>query len=105
MPYKCPLINGRKCPESNSKDGGCPAWADGILESNALTSEQRVTSDCMFRLLPRWLLQGYSNTDGVRAEMSAMRGAVAAAVSTTVAHAIENGNDIPVNMLSSGEED
>ena len=48
MPYKCPLINGRKCPESNSKDGGCPAWADGILESNALTSEQRVTSDCMF---------------------------------------------------------
>jgi len=103
MSHKCPLIGNRRCPEKSDKDGGCPAWVTGVVESEAFTGQQRAISDCVLRLIPRWLLQGYANTDGVRASLSSMRGAIAKAVEMGVEKAIESGQEIPPRLLGNGD--
>ena len=103
MSHKCPIIGNRRCPEKSDRDGGCPAWVEGVVETETVTKEKRAVSDCVLRLLPRWLLQGYSNNYGVRAEMSAMRGAIAKAVEMGVEKAIESGQKIPPRLLGNGD--
>lgn len=100
MAHRCPLIGGKRCPEKADKDGGCPAWVTGVVETELLTRSERVVSDCVLRLLPRWLLQSFSQSEGVRAEMGAMRGAVSTAVALGVEKAIESGYEIPPKLLN-----
>ena len=104
MAYRCPMINGRKCPEKADKDGGCPAWVPSVIEVETQTQQERVVSDCVFRLLPRWLLQSFGQSEGVRAEMSSMRGAIATAVEMGAQKAIEAGYEIPTRLIAEGDQ-
>jgi hypothetical protein len=101
MSHRCPIIGGKRCPEKADKDGGCPAWVPAVLESNSQTGEERIVSDCVLRILPRWLLQGYGQTEGVRGELSEMRNAVVSAVAIGVEKAIESGNPIHPKLIGS----
>ena len=99
---KCPIIR-KACPKSNNEDGGCPAWVEGVLEKEIVTGEQREVSDCVLRLLPRWLLQSTEQSNGVRAEMSAMRDSVTDAATVLLGNALNSGGDIPIGFIKSGE--
>ena len=99
---KCPIIR-KACPKSNNEDGGCPAWVEGVLEKEIVTGEQRVVSDCVLRLLPRWLLQSTEQSNGVRAEMSAMRDSVTDAATVLLGTALNSGVEIPRGFIKSGE--
>ena len=102
MSHKCPLIGNKRCPEKSDKDGGCPAWVTGVVESEAFTGQQRAVSDCVLRLLPRWLLQGFANTDGVRAELGEIREAVVNAVYVGTGQMIGSGVDKDSKLLGNG---
>ena len=99
---KCPIIR-KACPKSSNEDGGCPAWVEGVLEKEIVSGEQRVVSDCVLRLLPRWLLQSNEQSHGVRAEMSAMRDSMTDAATVIMGNALKSGVDIPIGFLKSGE--
>lgn len=46
--WKC-----QQCPERNDQDG-CPAWIDGVVETNVQTGEIRVVRQCMLPKIPEW---------------------------------------------------
>lgn len=48
--FKC-----HKCPQSNDEDG-CPMWWE-IMETNIQTGEEKLTKDCGFQLMPKFLLE------------------------------------------------
>lgn len=54
---KCPIANMR-CPRNNDPERGayCPAWTE-YAETNAATGEERVTKECMFQALPRFMVE------------------------------------------------
>ena len=62
-----------------------------------------MVSDCVLRLLPRWLLQSTEQSNGVRAEMSAMRDSVTDAATVLLGNALNSGVDIPIGFIKSGE--
>ena len=97
MSHKCPIINNKRCPESASRDGGCPAWVEGVLEANP-HGEQRVVNDCILRLLPRWLLQGYADSEKVRGEIHANREALNDLMVTFGQSMANNGLDGAINI-------
>ena len=74
----CPLIRA-KCPESASRETGCPCWVEGIVETNQ-QGEQRVTAECVLRMLPRWMTQSAAANAVNAGELSAMRSGVMRAV-------------------------
>ena len=75
---KCPII-GKRCPESADRDRGCPAWVEGVVEHNP-AGDKRAVSDCVLRLLPRWLLQATAASAVNAGELSAMRSGVVRAI-------------------------
>ena len=74
----------------------------GVIESNPSTGEERVVSDCVLRLLPRWLLQGYAQSEGIRGELGEMRNSIISGVAIGVEKAIEGGAPIPPKLINGG---
>lgn len=63
------------CPKDSDI---CPAWAE-IIETHVRTAEERVTRECVFRLLPRLLVQGIKAANRPAAELSELRAVIAKA--------------------------
>ena len=52
MSYKNPF-ECKDCPESEK---GCPAWTE-IVETNIQSGEERITKDCLLKLMPRLMIE------------------------------------------------
>jgi hypothetical protein len=52
MSYKN-AFNCKKCPGNNTPDG-CPMWWE-IVETNLQSGEERITKDCGYVLMPRFM--------------------------------------------------
>lgn len=61
----------KRCPKSNDEDG-CPAWAE-LIETHVRSGEERVTKECVFRLLPRLMLEVVKASNRPAAEIGELR--------------------------------
>ena len=52
MNYKNPF-ECKECPESEK---GCPCWTE-LVETNIQTGEERITKDCLLKLMPRLMIE------------------------------------------------
>ena len=68
MNYKNPF-ECKECPESEK---GCPCWVE-ILETNIQTGEERITKDCIFKLLPRLMIEVIKASNRPAAAIEATR--------------------------------
>lgn len=59
------------CPQSNGEQG-CPAWSE-IIEAHVRTGEERITKDCLFRLLPKMMVEVVKASNRPAAELGEMR--------------------------------
>jgi hypothetical protein len=84
MAAKC-ILADRVCPERNTPVPDerfyCPAWVEGIIECKRDgTMAERATSDCYFRVAPRWSSQSIRAGQVHAHELSAMRDSIVNAV-------------------------
>lgn len=54
---KCPMA-GMVCPRNSDPERGkyCPAWTE-YVETNMQTGDERVTKECVFKALPRFMIE------------------------------------------------
>ena len=73
--WKC-----HKCPES-AGERGCPAWAE-YVERNPQTGEERVTKECVFQALPKFLVHTIAAANQAAATIDSHRNEVIKAMSS-----------------------
>lgn len=71
MNYKDPF-NCKDCPESEK---GCPCWTE-IVETNIQTGEERITKDCLLKLMPRLLIEVIKASNRPAAAIESTRNAL-----------------------------
>jgi len=71
MNYKNPF-ECKECPESEK---GCPCWTE-LLETNIQTGEERITKDCLFRLMPRLIVEVIKASNRPAAAIESTRNAL-----------------------------
>lgn len=57
------------CPQDTAI---CPAWAE-LVETHVRTGDERITKDCMFRLLPRMIVEVIKASNRPAAEVGQLR--------------------------------
>ena len=68
MNYKNPF-ECKECPESEK---GCPCWTE-LLETNIQTGEERITKDCLLKLMPRLMIEVIKASNRPAAAMESTR--------------------------------
>lgn len=68
MNYKNPF-ECKECPESEK---GCPCWTE-IIETNIQTGAERITKDCLFKLMPRLMIEVIKASNRPAAAVESMR--------------------------------
>jgi hypothetical protein len=58
-----------RCPKDSAI---CPAWAE-LIETHIRTAEERVTKECIFRMLPRMMIEVIKASNRPAAEMGQLR--------------------------------
>lgn len=76
--WKC-----HKCPESAGEQG-CPAWAE-YVERDAESGQDRVTKECVFQALPKFLIYAVAAATQASASIDAHRNEIV----STLAQAAE----------------
>ena len=71
--WKC-----NKCPQSGDEDG-CPAWAE-YVERNHETGADRITRECVFQALPKFLIHAVAAANQAAATMDGHRNEMVAAM-------------------------
>ena len=71
--WKC-----RKCP-GTADENGCPAWAE-YVERNPHTGEERVTKECVFQALPKFLIHTMAAAGQAAATMDRHRNEIVTAL-------------------------
>ena len=71
MNYKNPF-ECKECPESEK---GCPCWTE-LLETNIQTGEERITKDCLFKLMPRLMVEVIKASNRPAAAIESTRNAL-----------------------------
>lgn len=62
-------FNCKKCSESVK---GCPCWTE-LIETNIQTGEDRITKDCLYKLLPHLLVEVIKASNRPAAAVETMR--------------------------------
>lgn len=92
-----------QCPRSaDVEKGGCPAWWE-VLEKHSTTDVERITCDCAFRVMPRFLTETMRMANRAAAQsaadreavMEGIRGALSIGRGVAVAAALAGGRGKP----------
>jgi len=62
-------FNCKKCPESVK---GCPCWTE-LIETNIQSGEERITKECLYKLMPRLLVEVIKASNRPAAAVESMR--------------------------------
>lgn len=101
-----------QCPRSaDVEKGGCPAWWE-VLERHSATDAERVTSDCAFRVMPRFLTEtmrmahraAAQSTSDREAVGEAIRGALSISRGVAVAAALASGRSKPWKAIPGADD-
>ncbi|RLA91574.1 MAG: hypothetical protein DRG20_00925 [Deltaproteobacteria bacterium] len=66
-------FNCKKCARGERTD--CPCYLE-YFEINQKTGEQRLVKTCLFRLLPRLLIENTKSADGLHSALNSLRNTV-----------------------------
>ena len=101
-----------QCPRSaDVEKGGCPAWWE-VLERHSATDAERLTSDCAFRVMPRFLTETMRMAHRAAAQSAAdreavgeaIRGALSISRGVAVAAALAGGRSKPWKALPGADD-
>lgn len=101
-----------KCPQHAAlASGGCPMWWE-VLERNAATESERLTEDCGFRIMPRYLTEVMRMAHRAAAQSAQSRedireslnGAVATSRGFAIAAALAGGRGKSAAAISSSHD-
>ena len=88
----------KDCPESEK---GCPCWTE-IIETNLQSGEERITKDCLYKLLPRLMVEVIKASNRPAAAVESMRNSLVANLSGGFSALV---NAMEVRSLPKPQED
>lgn len=74
---KCPITN-MVCPRNGDPKAGkyCPAWTE-YAETNLQTGEERITKECVFKAMPKFLIEVVKASNRPAAAVESTRNEIA----------------------------
>lgn len=64
--------NAFNCKDCSESTKGCPCWTE-LVETNIQTGEERITKECLFKLMPRLMVEVIKASNRPAAAVESMR--------------------------------
>ncbi len=94
--WKC-----HRCPKSNDEKG-CPAWIE-YSETNIITGEVRITKECSFQAMPKFLVKVIEASNRPAAAVESTRNEIAAGfgrVISSIQNSVAFAASAPSNRIA-----